>query len=131
MALGKCRECGFEIEVYGHRNDCSALLKKEKAVDVKRMTVENKLRADVDAVLRTEAGRGVFTFLFNLCGWAQADIPQDGLHRPSEGHLLYNATRRAVYGKLRSKASRALLAPMEDAAENLSVVEEAKPGEKN
>ncbi len=83
----------------------------------KRVAADRKLKASVDAVLRTEAGQELFKFLFNVCGWAQADVPQDNLGRANEGVLLYNATRRAIYGKIRAKASRALLTPIEEAAE--------------
>lgn len=78
---------------------------------------ERALRAAVDEVLRTEAGRTVFKFLFSICGYDQADIPQDALRNVDSGVLLYNTTRRSVYVKLRSKASRALLTPVEEAAE--------------
>ncbi len=96
----------------------------------KRVAEDRKLRASVDAVLRTEAGREVFKFLFHLCGWVQADVPLDHDGRVNEGTLIHNATRRFVYARIRAKASRALLEPAEAAAEALTLLDEINPEEK-
>lgn len=79
-----------------------------------------KLRQSVDAMLRSPEGKTVFTYLFGICGWNQADVPVDKLGRINTDELQHNATRRAIYAKLRSKASRSLLTPVEEAAEMLS-----------
>ncbi len=89
----------------------------QKAAREKLEAKAAKLRASVDEVLRTEAGRALFVHLFHICGYNQADIPQDALKHVDSGELLYNTTRRSIYVKLRALASRALLTPVEEAAE--------------
>lgn len=80
---------------------------------------ELKLRQSVDAMLRSDEGQTVFKYLFGICGWNQADVPVDRLGHVNTDELQHNATRRAIYGKLRAKASRSLLTSVEEAAEML------------
>lgn len=79
---------------------------------------EAKLRVAVDEMLRTPAGRAVMIFLFHLCGYNRSSIAAD----PYTGEVQtvatqHNEAMRLVYLKLRAKASRELLAPVEAEAE--------------
>lgn len=91
---------------------------KKGGLDAAR-AADLKLRQSVDAMLRSAEGQTVFIYLFNICGWNQADVPVDKLGEIAPGALTYNATRRSIYAKLRSKASRSLLTTVEEAAEML------------
>ena len=84
----------------------------------RQLAEERKLRGAVDAVLQTESGREVFKHLFHICGYNKTSIVAD----PRTGAVavdgtVYNEGRRSVYIQLRLRASRALLTPVEEAAE--------------
>ncbi len=83
---------------------------------VKRIEVDKetlKLKRDIDSVLRTEAGRGVFRHLFYICGYDKSSIAVDGLGVISSENVAYNEARRKVYIQLRNLASQSLLIPIE------------------
>jgi hypothetical protein len=79
--------------------------------------VDNKLREAVDTVLRTEAGRKVFAYLFHACGYNVSSLSRKG-----DGEIASVATecreaQRMVYIRLRNLASYDLLRVAEDQAE--------------
>lgn len=83
-----------------------------------REAAQEKLRAAIDSVLRTEDGRTLFKFLFEVCGYNKSSLVanrQTG--ELSASSTAYNEARRAVYIVLRNKATRQLLTPVEEAAE--------------
>lgn len=91
----------------------------------RRKREEARIRVAVDQILKTEAGRILFSYLFHLCGYNRSSIAVD----PVSGEVQtvatqHNEAMRLVYLKLRSKASRALLAPVEDAAESTDATQE-------
>ena len=78
----------------------------------------DKLRAHIDAVLRTEAGRAVFAYLFRACGYNVSSIV---INRVT-GEIAPLSTeckeaQRLIYINLRQLASRELLAAAEELAE--------------
>ncbi|MDE2019179.1 MAG: hypothetical protein KGJ13_02400 [Patescibacteria group bacterium] len=106
-------------------------LKKEEAIAertrAKREAFDRRLKTAVDALLKTTDGQTLFIHLYHLCGFSQGEIPLDSFKRVEEGTLLYNATRRAIYVKLRGLATRELLLPVEMEAEKLAQSETEAP----
>jgi len=89
--------------------------KERKAV---RDAEEERLHAAVDNVLRTEAGRIVFKYLFKICGYNQSSIVVNPhTAEVNERSVIYNEARRGIYIQLRRQATHNLLAPMEEAVE--------------
>lgn len=92
---------------------------KRKAALERARAEDRKLAASIDKLLTLEEGKTLFKYLHTICGWAQADVPVDKLGRVNTDELQHNATRRAIYAKLRAKATRSLLTPVEEEAETL------------
>ena len=79
---------------------------------------EDKLAGALDAILKTEEGRIVIKYLFNISGYNKTSIAGDsrsGEVMPMA--TIYNEARRELYIRLRSWASPELLGPVEMAAE--------------
>ena len=91
-----------------------------KAIVEKREAFTKRLKTSIDDLLKTDSGRTLFTHLYHVCGYAQADVPLDKLGQVENGLLLYNATRRAIYINLRGLATKELLLPVELEAEKLA-----------
>ena len=79
---------------------------------------EEKLNRSIDEVLRTEAGRDVWAFIFNLCGYNTSSLTSknDGEVAPLSTEC--KEAQRLVYIRLRNRASKELLAAVEQLAES-------------
>ena len=75
-------------------------------------------RVAIDTVLKSNAGQTLFAHLFEICGYNLSNTAADrktGDYQPLAS--AYNDARRSVYIDLRNRATVALLAPVELAAE--------------
>ncbi len=115
----------------------AALLKQKRIAAIKRMKEERQqLRMALDEVLRTDGGKVLFKYLFNLCGYNKFLVAVDRVSgEVQSGASTYNDARRDTYVTLRRLAPLALLVPVEMAAEeeqrrNEPDDEETEEGEK-
>ena len=79
---------------------------------------DEKLGQSIDAVLKTEAGRTLWAYLFHACGYNVSSLSRN----PSTGEMDRMSTeckeaQRFIYVNLRKLASRELLRVAEDLAE--------------
>lgn len=83
-----------------------------------RKLKEQRVRVAIDTVLKSNAGQTLFAHLFELCGYNLSNTAADrktGDYQPLAS--AYNDARRSVYIDLRNRATVALIAPVELAAE--------------
>ncbi len=80
----------------------------------------------VDAVLQTDAGKAVFKYLFNICGFNKPSRVETSTGAVDPIGTTCNDERRSVYLQLRAHADPRLLADVEYAAQK-----EIKKEEKN
>ena len=86
----------------------------KKIRDVK----EDKLAGALDAILKTEEGRTVIKYLFDISGYNKTSIAGDRRNGDVlTNATIYNEARREIYIRLRGWASPELLGPVEMAAE--------------
>ena len=89
----------------------------ERAAEFRRSKAR-RVRVAIDTVLKTEAGRTLFTHLFEACGYNRSSVAVDPTNRDYQPLAsAFNDARRSVYINLRDLATPALLAPVELAAE--------------
>ena len=83
-----------------------------------RKAKDHRVRVAIDTVLKSNAGQTLFAHLFELCGYNLSNTAADrktGDYQPLAS--AYNDARRSVYIDLRNRATVALVAPVELAAE--------------
>ena len=83
-----------------------------------RKAKDHRVRVAIDTVLKSAAGQTLFAHLFEICGYNLSNTAADrktGDYQPLAS--AYNDARRSVYIDLRNRATVALLAPVELAAE--------------
>ena len=70
-------------------------------------------KAQVNAVLSTEAGKAVFIYLADRCGFIKPTVSIDGNGNVATGNMVFNEARRELYLELRAFASPELLKKIE------------------
>ena len=91
--------------------------KEKRKKEVPGHAADEKLNAQIDAVLRTEEGQAFWAHLANFCGFFVSS-----LKRKADGEIAVSTTecleaQRNVYLQLRKRPSRELLRRAEDLAE--------------
>lgn len=114
-----------------HSEEASAKRALQAKFAERRKREEARVRIAVAAIGNTPAGKTLFAYLFNLCGYNRSSIAVD----PTTGDVQtlatqHNEAMRLVYIKLRAKLPADLRAEIEAAAEQLFDVEDNKE-EKN
>lgn len=92
-------------------------------------TKESKeLARAIDEVLRTDAGRTLFVFLHDICGYNKSEFTLNPVTREINPLAsLYNAAQRGVYVRLRNLASYDLLKVAEELAETRGQAPQTDP----
>lgn len=134
-----CPACGAASGVE-HKENCPALRPRHetaaaasaaraaavKSAAEKKERAQKRLRAAVDAVLKTEPGQILWAHIFQICGYNSTSLE----HR-TDGELAPLATeareaQRLIYIRLRSLPARALREAAENFAESETEIKEEK-----